>query len=261
MTEDIAGVDNDGGYCRSGQWWRILQEWTMTEDIAGVDSDGGYCRSGQWRSRQWWSGQWRSGQWRRILQEWTMTEWTMMEDIAGVDNDWVKFCELTTLPIMYWAESNRFNSLKSRISLNRWTRQTVQHSICETQSIKTYSCLGQWQQQQRRDTADDSDTAINFCSGDNCSAKCSRHGNRMLRSLPSGTMWWIHIRATQTWMLLWKLCKEGDCWRWYLPCLPYDHYSVDVCLSVAVLTHKLWLKDFLTQLLSTLQNYMPSFYP
>jgi len=24
-----------------------LQEWTVMEDIAGVDNDGGYCRSGQ----------------------------------------------------------------------------------------------------------------------------------------------------------------------------------------------------------------------
>jgi len=40
------------------------------------------------------------------LQEWTSTEDTAGVDTAGVNKEGVKFCELTTLSIIYWAESN-----------------------------------------------------------------------------------------------------------------------------------------------------------
>jgi len=56
-------------------------------EIAGVDIDGawkngdGHCRSGQWRRKlQGWT-----------LQEWTNTEEVAEVDIAGVDNDGVNW--------------------------------------------------------------------------------------------------------------------------------------------------------------------------
>jgi len=42
------------------------------------------------------------------LQEWIVTKDEKTGDSAGVDKR-VKFCELATLSIMYWAECNEFN--------------------------------------------------------------------------------------------------------------------------------------------------------
>ena len=116
--------------CRRGHWRRTSYGWTLQGwTLHGWTLQGGHRRGEHRRG-----GHCRGGHCRVDIAR---------VDIAGVVKEATTFCELATLSIMYWgAESNEFNELKSRVSLNSWTRQTVQHVLHGPTSFCLHSiCL------------------------------------------------------------------------------------------------------------------------